>query len=88
MADPIESAKSELRQQGAVETAERAAQDPQSNVRPENVEKVLIEESRKAGAPAFQFDPDAPPEEKAALAKSVSWQYREFANIQQAKQFN
>ncbi|KAJ9289367.1 hypothetical protein DTO021C3_3193 [Paecilomyces variotii] len=70
MADPIESAKSELRQQGAVETAERAAQDPQSNVRPENVEKVLIEESRKAGAPAFQFDPDAPPEEKAALAKS------------------
>lgn len=74
MADPIESAKSELKQQGAVEVAQQAAQDAKSQVRPETVEKVLVEESKKAGAPAFQFDPNAPPEEKAAAAKAVSGQ--------------
>lgn len=61
----------ELKQQGAIETAQNAAQDPQSDVRPEDAEKVLLDETKKAGMPAYQFDPDASPEEKAAAAQSV-----------------
>lgn len=68
----VESSKSELKQQGAIEVAQEAAQDPQSDLNPEAVEKALLEESRKAGAPAYQFDPDATPEEKAAAVKAVS----------------
>jgi hypothetical protein len=64
MVDPF---KPELKQQGAVE----AAQDPNSNTTAEDAERVLIDESKKAGATALQFDPDATPEEKAAQAKSV-----------------
>lgn len=63
--------EAELRQQGAIETAQNAAQDPQSNLNPEDVEKVLLEETRKAGMPAYQFDPDASPEEKAAATQAV-----------------
>ncbi|KAL2010877.1 hypothetical protein VTN00DRAFT_3595 [Thermoascus crustaceus] len=66
----VESSKGELKQQGAIEVAQEAAQDPQSDLNPEAVEKVLLEESRKAGAPAYQFDPDATPEEKAAVVKA------------------
>ena len=33
---------------------------------------VLEAESKKAGIPALQFDPDASPEEKAAQARAVS----------------
>ncbi|KAK2814670.1 hypothetical protein FQN49_008114, partial [Arthroderma sp. PD_2] len=36
---------------------------------PESVEKRVVEESEKAGIPAFQFDPDASPEKKAEQAK-------------------
>ncbi|KAL1964578.1 hypothetical protein VTN77DRAFT_6875 [Rasamsonia byssochlamydoides] len=57
--------------QGAIETPQAAAPDPQPNIQAETTEKELVEESRKAGAPAFQFDPDASPEEKAAAAKSA-----------------
>ncbi|EAW20924.1 putative membrane bound C2 domain protein (vp115) [Aspergillus fischeri NRRL 181] len=64
----VENQKGELRQQGAIETAQEASKDPQSKLRPETVEKVLIEETRKAGLPAYQFNPDASPEEKAAAA--------------------
>lgn len=63
--------EAELRQQGAIETAQIAAQDPQSNLRPEDVEKALLEETKKAGMPAYQFDPHASPEEKAAAAQAV-----------------
>ncbi|OOF90013.1 hypothetical protein ASPCADRAFT_212308 [Aspergillus carbonarius ITEM 5010] len=66
----VEAKKGELRQQGAIEVAQQAAQDPQSNLHPEAVEKTLVEETRKAGVPAYQFDPNASPEEKAAAAKS------------------
>lgn len=66
-----EDVKAELRQQGAIETAQQAAQDPQSNLRPEDVEKVLLDESKKAGMPAYQFDPDASPEAKAAATQAV-----------------
>ena len=61
----------ELKQQGAIETAQNAAQDPQSEVRAEDAEQELIDETRKAGMPAYQFDPDASPEEKAAEAQAV-----------------
>lgn len=66
-----EDAQGELKQQGAIETAHQAAQDPQVDVQPEAVEKALLDETKKAGVPAFQFDPNAPPEEKAAAAQSV-----------------
>ncbi|KAL4801980.1 hypothetical protein BDV18DRAFT_147987 [Aspergillus unguis] len=60
----------EAKQQGAIETAQAAAQDPQSHIQPDTVEKKLVDETRKAGLPAYQFDPDASPEEKAAAAEA------------------
>lgn len=58
----------ELRQQGA----EEAARDPNSNVTSEDAEQFMVEQTKKAGVPAYQFDPYASPEEKAAQARSVS----------------
>uniref|UniRef100_A0A093XBE2 Uncharacterized protein PYUK71.03c n=1 Tax=Talaromyces marneffei PM1 TaxID=1077442 RepID=A0A093XBE2_TALMA len=58
----------EIKQQGIIETAQAAAEDPQSKIQPELVEKKLVEESRKAGALAYQFNPNDPPEEKAKAA--------------------
>lgn len=58
----------ELKQQGAVE----AAQDENKQVTAQDAEKILVEESKKGGAAAFQFNPDASPEEKAAQAGAVS----------------
>ena len=65
----VEDQQRELRQQGAIEAAEQAPQDPKAA---EAAEKVLVEETRKAGMPAYQFDPNASPEEKAAAAEAVS----------------
>ena len=48
-----------------------AAADPTSTVTAEQAERVIMDESKKAGAVAMQFDPDASPEEKAAQAKAV-----------------
>ncbi len=70
MLSQFKSQANELKQQGAVE----AAQNPDSNVTAEDAEKILIEETKKAGGAAYQFDPDASPEEKAAQARSVSLQ--------------
>ena len=64
----ISGFKSELKQQGAAE----AARDPNSTVTAEDAERVFVDENKKAGAVALQFDPDATPEEKAAQAKAVS----------------
>lgn len=58
----------EVKQQAASE----AARDPTSAMSAEGAEQVILDESRKAGAVALQFDPDASPEEKAAQAKAVS----------------
>ena len=58
---------SELKQQGAVE----AARDPNSQVQAEDAEKTLLDEAHKGGAAAYQFDPNATAEEKAAAAKAV-----------------
>lgn len=63
--------KNELKQQGA----EEAARDPKSSVTAEGAEKVIVDESRKAGAVALQFDPDATPEQKSAQARAVCHDY-------------
>ena len=68
------SSEAEIKAQGAVEMAN----DPDSSVTANDAEKKIVDESKKAGAAAFQFDPDATPEEKAAQARAVSW--HSFAN--------
>jgi hypothetical protein len=57
----------ELKTQGVVE----AAQDPNSNVTAQDVEKKIIEESRKAGVAAYHFDSNATAEEKIAQLRDV-----------------
>ncbi len=57
----------ELKQQGAIE----AARDAASTVSPEAAEKKIVEESKKAGIPAFQFDPNASMEQKKAQVRAV-----------------
>ena len=57
----------ELKSQGAVE----AAQDPDYNVTSRDAQHVMATESKKAGVAAFEFDPNASPEAKAAQARSV-----------------
>lgn len=47
------------------------ARDPNSNVTSDDVQKVIVNESKKAGVPAFRFDPNTTPEEKAAQAKAA-----------------
>lgn len=58
----------ELKQKGAVE----AAQDPESNVTAEDAQKSMVNETKKAGGAAYEFDPNASPEEKAAQIRSVN----------------
>lgn len=60
----------ELKAQGVVE----AAQDPNSSVNAADAEKALKDHARAGGAAAFEFNPDASPEEKAAQAKEVQLQ--------------
>ena len=68
MMSNLTSRAAELKSQGAAD----AARNPDSKVTPEDAEDVMTEESKKAGVAAFQFDPNASPEEKAAQARSVS----------------
>ncbi|KAH0562191.1 hypothetical protein GP486_003113 [Trichoglossum hirsutum] len=56
----------ELKAQGA----EEAARQQSSEVTSEDVERKIVEESKKAGYQAYQFDPDATPEQKAAQART------------------
>ncbi|EXJ87509.1 hypothetical protein A1O3_04469 [Capronia epimyces CBS 606.96] len=56
--------KNELKAQGAIE----AAQDPNSAVTADDAERVMLNESKKAGSTALHFDANASPEEKAAQA--------------------
>jgi hypothetical protein len=62
-----EREKNELKSQGAVE----AAQNPDSSVTGDDATRVILDESKKAGSAALEFNPDASPEEKAAQARSV-----------------
>jgi hypothetical protein len=59
----------EIKMQGAVEMAT----DPDSSVTSDDAQKKMVEESKKAGIPAFTFDPNASTEEKAAQARAVSY---------------
>jgi Ca2+-dependent lipid-binding protein len=61
-----ESRAHELKTEGALE----AARNPNSSVTAQAAEKTAVEEARKGGSAAFQFDPDATPEEKAAQARA------------------
>lgn len=57
----------ELKAQGA----EEASRDPNSSVDAKAAEDAIKTQAEKAGAPAFEFDPDASPEEKKAQMKAV-----------------
>ncbi len=61
------SQAAELKAQGV----EEAARDPNSKVTSDDVQKVLANESERAGITAYRFDPDASPEEKAEAARAV-----------------
>lgn len=50
----------------------QAAQDPTSSTTAADARKAIVDESRKAGAAAYSFDPNATPEQKAAQANAVS----------------
>lgn len=71
----------ELKAQGAVE----AAQDPNSSVTAADAEAKIVNEGKKAGVPAFSFDPDASPEEKAAQARAVGYSLSAFWSSANAK---
>ena len=68
MAFNISSQAAELKSQGAME----AAQDPNSQVSAGDARKTMVDEAKKAGGAAYEFNPDASPEEKAAAARAVS----------------
>lgn len=55
------------------QAVEDLARDPESNVTARDAEKVIVDESKKAGAAALTFDANATPEQKAAQAKAVSF---------------
>ncbi|PHH90809.1 hypothetical protein CDD83_2608 [Cordyceps sp. RAO-2017] len=59
--------ESELKAQGAIE----AAEDPESLVTADDAEREIVELSRNAGVAAFNFDPDATPEQKRAQARAA-----------------
>ena len=54
------------------EAAINAAQDPKSSTTAADASRAIIDESRKAGVAAYEFDPNATPEQKAARAAAVS----------------
>lgn len=68
-------ANTEQKEQQAIDAAESAFQNTQAETNPDKVEQQLVDETRKAGLPAYQFDPDASPEEKAAEAEAVRLYY-------------
>lgn len=68
MMSQLSSRAGELKAQGAIE----AAQDRNTKTSAQDAEDVMAAESKKAGIPALQFDPNASPEEKAAQARAVS----------------
>lgn len=70
MSQSISGAAGELKSQGAAE----AARDPESKVSAQDAERTMVNETMKAGGAAYQFDPNASPEEKAEQAQSVCQQ--------------
>ena len=70
MMNNLSSQIGELKSQGA----EDAARDPNSTVTAQDAQRTIVDETKKAGGAAFRFNPDASPEEKAAVAAAVSQQ--------------
>ncbi|KAJ5109414.1 Tricalbin [Penicillium angulare] len=66
----VEAEKTELKEEGVIQAATELHQDPKSKVNPDTVEETLVKDSQAAGVPAYQFDPNASPEEKAAAANA------------------
>ena len=62
------SNEKEQKQQAVID----AASDSKSSTTAADAGKAIIEESRKAGAVAYEFDANATPEQKAARAAAVS----------------
>ncbi|KAF2469193.1 tricalbin [Lindgomyces ingoldianus] len=60
------SRDNELKTEGAIE----AARDLNSVVTAQAAEDTMVDEAKRGGSPAFQFDPDASPEEKRAQARA------------------
>ena len=63
---------SKLTHEKKAHEAVEASRDPKSDVTAGDARGAIMDESRKAGAVALEFDANASPEEKAAQAKSVS----------------
>ena len=61
------SVNGELKSKAAI----NAAANPHSAVTAQQAEQVMMDEAEKAGTPAYFFDPNAAPEEKAALVHAV-----------------
>jgi hypothetical protein len=61
------SQASELKQQAILEKA----RDPDSSVSPKAAKEAIVQEAKAAGGTAFNFDPNATKEEKAAQIDSV-----------------
>ncbi|KAF1831287.1 tricalbin [Decorospora gaudefroyi] len=61
-----ESRESELKQQGVLD----AAKDANSSITAAQAEKAVVDQARAGGSAAFQFDPDASPEQKRAQARA------------------
>lgn len=62
-----QSQVSEIKQQAIIEKAI----DPESKVSAEAASEAIVDETKKAGGTAFQFDPNASAAEKAAQIDSV-----------------
>ncbi|EMD88413.1 hypothetical protein COCC4DRAFT_84314 [Bipolaris maydis ATCC 48331] len=60
------SRESELKQQGVLE----AAKDPNSSITAQQAEQSIVNQAQAAGSAAFQFDPDASPDQKRAQARA------------------
>jgi hypothetical protein len=63
--------KTGMKMEGTIEAAQELQQDPQSHVNPDVIEEKVVKEAQQAGSAAYQFDPDASPEDKAIAAKEV-----------------
>ncbi|RMZ68452.1 membrane bound c2 domain [Pyrenophora seminiperda CCB06] len=61
-----ESRESELKQQGVLD----AAKDPDSSITAQQAEGAMVKEAQAGGSAAFQFDPNASPEQKRAQARA------------------
>ncbi|KAK4540064.1 hypothetical protein LTR36_009805 [Oleoguttula mirabilis] len=67
MLEGVAGQASELETQGAL----AAARDPNSSVDAHQAEQTMLQQSKAGGAAAFEFNPNASPEEKAAQLKAT-----------------